>query len=167
MDAFSEFVKANLIPGSISFLLLGLGTGVILLHAGRKTEHWGRRWLTILAGAYLLLSLPVTAGLLEKSLGGGYPRFEAGSEQAVVILGGGGLTYEDDGYSTQILSDSSTLRTLEGLRISHLSNDPWIIVSGGASPESGLTRAESETMRELLLNLGVPAERILIEAELG
>ncbi len=164
MDALVELVKANLIPGSISFLLFGLVAGVILLYAGRRAARWGQRWLTALAVLYLVLSLPVTAGLLEKSLGGSYPRFDTGSEQAVVILGGGGLTYEDDGYSTQILSDSSTLRTLEGLRIYHLLNDPWIIVSGGASPGSGLTRAESETMRDLLLNLDVPAEKILIEA---
>ena len=140
MDALVELVKSNLIPGSLSFLFLGLVTGVILLYAGNKAER-----------------------LLEKSLGGGYPRFDAGSEQAVVILGGGGLTYTDEGYSVQSLSDSSILRTLEGLRIYHLLDKPWIVVSGGASPGSGLTRAESETMNDLLLDLGVPADRIMVE----
>lgn len=159
-----DFIKTALIPGSIGFLLLGLAAGVILLYAGRRSERWGRRWMITLAVLYLVLSLPGTAGLLEQSLGGRYPRFENGPEQAVVILGGGGLTYADNGLTTQILSDSSVLRTLEGLRIYRQLDNPWIIVSGGASPGSGLMRAESETMRDLLLDLGVPVDRILVEA---
>jgi uncharacterized SAM-binding protein YcdF (DUF218 family) len=159
-----DFIKTALIPGSMGFLLLGLAAGLILLYAGDKTERWGRRWLLSLGAAYLALSLPATAGLLERSLGGQYARFESGREQAVVILGGGGLTYRDDGLEVQSLSDASILRTLEGLRIFHQLEEPWIVVSGGPSPQSGLTQAESETMRDLLIDLGAPAGRVLVEA---
>jgi uncharacterized SAM-binding protein YcdF (DUF218 family) len=168
MDPLVELVKANLIPGSISFLLIGLMLGVILLHAGRRARRWGVRWLTALAILYLLLSLPVTAGALAAPLDAGAipgaldPR--AKTAEAVVVLGGGGLSIVNDGVSTQILSESSALRTLEGVRLYRELEDPWVIVSGGTNEKAGLTTAESEAMRDLLIENGVPPSRILVES---
>jgi uncharacterized SAM-binding protein YcdF (DUF218 family) len=168
MDLLVEFVKANLIPGSISFLLTGLILGVIMLHAGRRARRWGLRWLTALAVLYLLLSLPVTAGVLAAPLDAGTPPAKLNprveTAQAVVVLGGGGLSIVSDGASTQVLSESSALRSLEGVRLYRELDHPWVIVSGGTNEKAGLTTAESGAMRDLLLDNGVPAGRILVES---
>jgi len=168
MDALAEFVKANLIPGSLAFLLLGLALGVILLYTGRRMARWGKVWLTSLAALYLLLSLPLTARALAAPLDAGAGPYEAGAAgspiEAIVVLGGGGLSIESGGVSTQTLSESSTLRTLEGVRLYRLLDDPWVIVSGGTNEKAGLTTAESEAMRALLIEQGVPAGRVLVEA---
>jgi len=167
MDVIVEFVKANLIPGSTSFLLIGLALGVILLYAGRKPARWGKRWLTALLVLYVLLSLPVTARALAAPLDAGLQPLELTSiperPGAIVVLGGGGLSIESGGVSAQVLSESSTLRALEGVRLFRMLGAPWLIVSGGPNEKAGLTTAESEAMRDLLLENGVPADRILVE----
>ncbi len=168
MDPLVEFVKSNLIPGSISFLLIGLALGVILLYAGRRAARWGTRWLTALAILYFLLSLPFTAHALAAPLDAGVLPLELGpipeSTEAIVVLGGGGVSIESGGVSTQVLSDSSTLRALEGVRLYRMLDNPWVIVSGGANEKAGLVTAESEAMRDLLIDNGVPSERILVES---
>jgi uncharacterized SAM-binding protein YcdF (DUF218 family) len=168
MDAIAEFVKANLIPGSLPFLLIGLALGVLLLYAGRRAARWGRRWLTAWVILYLLLSLPVTASLLAGPLDAGAEPLDSSlpAEQvdAIVVLGGGGLTIESSGVSTQVLSESSVLRTLAGVRLYRSLDNPWVIVSGGVNEKAGLTTAESEAMRDLLIANGVPAGRILVES---
>jgi uncharacterized SAM-binding protein YcdF (DUF218 family) len=43
----------------------------------------------------------------------------------------------------------------------------WLIVSGGTTDRAGLSTPESETMASSLIELGVPADRILIERASG
>ena len=53
-----------------------------------------------------------------------------------------------------------------GTRLYHRGLAPRIIVSGGSSAaqRGGPTQTEAEAMREVLLALGVPADRIILEA---
>ena len=169
MDLIAEFVKEMVIPGSTMFLTLGLIFGVILLFIGWKTEKWGRRWLLFLSILYVLLSIPFTASLLERGLSAGYEPISSTTEladmDAIVILGGGGGSISAGEFEVNTLSESSVLRAMEGARLYHLLDDPIVIVSGGTNPRAGLLTPESIPMRDTLVELGVPSERILLESD--
>jgi uncharacterized SAM-binding protein YcdF (DUF218 family) len=66
-----------------------------------------------------------------------------------------------------VLSDASVLRGLEGARLYHQLNDPWVIASGGTDTRSGRSTPESIPLKQLLLAQGVPAGRILLESASG
>jgi len=150
MDLAIELIKEMLIPGSTAFLLLGLILGVILLFIGWRTEKWGRRWLLFLSILYVLLSIPIAASLLERGLSVGYEPIRSTAEYADVDA---------------IVSESSALRAMEGARLYQMLDDPIVIVSGGTNPRSGLLTPESEPMRDALMALGVPVQRILLESD--
>ncbi|MGB2896209.1 MAG: YdcF family protein [Anaerolineales bacterium] len=169
MDLIAEFFKEMLVPGSTMFLMLGLIIGVILLFIGWKTEKWGKRWLLFLTLLYLLLSIPLTASLLERGLSAGYEPINSTTEfagvEAIVILGGGGASYRAGELEVNTLSESSALRAMEGARLYQMLNDPIVIVSGGINPRGGLLTPESKPMRDTLVELGVPSQRILLESD--
>jgi uncharacterized SAM-binding protein YcdF (DUF218 family) len=168
MQTIAEFVKQYLLPGTITFFLVGVLVGVVLLFLDERRRRWGRIWLAALVIGYLLLSLSFTSDLLVAVMSSGYERIETPEKltgvDAIVILGGGGATFQvgDDHVTT--LSESSSLRAIEGARLYELAEDPWVIVSGGTNEQAGLVDPESEPMRELLIELGVPTERILMES---
>lgn len=172
MDAIVEFIKANLVPGSFPFLLIAASLGIPGLFL---TEPWRRRsrnWLTGLVLAYWSLSLPACASAIEATLDlGNVPltRAQAGDLglRTIVILGGGIETYHEDGQVLSTLSESTAQRVMEGARLYDLLEDPWVITSGGGGGDS-LTRnggvPESRAMRQALVSLGVPDDRILEES---
>ncbi len=169
MDLIAEFFKEMLIPGSTMFLMLGLIIGVILLFIGWKTEKWGKRWLLFLSMLYLVLSIPLTASLLERGLSAGYEPISSTTEfadvEAIVILGGGGASFRAGELEVNTLSESSALRAMEGARLYQMLDDPIVIVSGGINPRAGLLTPESKPMRDTLVELGVPTQRILLESD--
>jgi len=168
MDWIVELIKEMLIPGSTMFLMIGLILGVVLLFCGWKTEKWGRRWLLFLAILYLLLSIPLTASLLERGLSVGYEPIstitEVSDTEAIVILGGGGASFRAGELEVNTLSESSALRAMEGARLYQMLDDPIVIVSGGTNPRVGLLTPESKPMRDTLVELGVPSHKILLES---
>ncbi len=168
MGMVAEFVKQYLLPGTITFFLVGVLVGVVLLFLDERRRRWGRIWLATLVISYLLLSLSTTADLLVNMISSGYERIETPEElqgvDAIVILGGGGATFQVGDEHITTLSESSSLRAIEGARLYELGEDPWVIVSGGINEQAGLVDPESEPMRELLIELGVPEERILMES---
>ncbi len=169
MDLFAEFFKEMLIPGSTMFLMIGLIIGVILLFIGWKTEKWGRRWLLFLSILYVLLSIPFAASLLERGLSVGYEPISSTTEvagvDAIVILGGGGASFRAGELEVDTLSASSALRAMEGARLYQMLDDPIVIVSGGTNPKAGLLTPESKAMRDALVELGVPNQRIFLESD--
>jgi len=170
MDLLATFVKMNL-PGSTSFLWIGLVLGCVLLFGGKVSKKWGQGLLAGLAVLYVVLATPITVGLLEKGLDHGYGSIESveGLEdiQAIVVLGGGSITYQARGEALNILSEQSSLRVLEGARLYHLLDQPGVIVSGGVSAEPGRITPESQALRDGLLMLGVPLQAIVLESEAG
>ena len=69
------------------------------------------------------------------------------------------------GHSGQIgvLTLGGASRVLEAARIFQILDRPWIVSSGG--PPSGYDMIpESETMKQALVELGVPADRIVLES---
>ena len=169
MELIAEFFKEMLIPGSTMFLMVGLIIGVILLFIGWRTEKWGKRWLLFLTILYLLLSVPLVASLLERGLSSGYEPIDTAAEiadmEAIVILGGGGASFRAGDLEVNTLSNASALRAMEGARLYQLLDDPLVIVSGGTNPKAGLLTPESIPMRDTLIELGVPGERILLESD--
>lgn len=168
MDTIVEWIKQWLIPGSFSFFLLGAAAGVILLNTGERLRRWGQRWLTALVITYAFLAMPPIASGLETTLQGkiGTQNLESQLREidAVVVLGGGGVSYGAGDSQLSMMSESSALRLLEGYRLWKQMDPEWIVVSGGANPRAGLVTPESETMSAALSGFGVPPERILLES---
>jgi uncharacterized SAM-binding protein YcdF (DUF218 family) len=168
METFVEIIKDFLVPGSFAFLILGLTFGVVLLYLRGAGAKWGRRWLTLLAALYWLLSTPLYARALETILTDGYISLShTGGLEAVtgvVVLGGGGATYRASGGEVDSLSEASILRALEGVRVYKMLGDPWVFVSGGINTRDGRSSPESEALQQMMVEAGVPAKRIVLES---
>jgi uncharacterized SAM-binding protein YcdF (DUF218 family) len=170
MDALVEFIKANLVPGSFSFLLIAVTLGIPGLFLKGRWRRWSRVWLTGLILTYWLLSLPACTATIERSLDAGYEPLTLSSASqldlhAVVILGGGIETYGQEGRTISVLSESTAARVLEGARLYALLDDPWVIASGGGGgPQESDRVPESRAMRQALVALGIPEKQILEES---
>jgi uncharacterized SAM-binding protein YcdF (DUF218 family) len=169
IDSLVEVFKAYLLPGSLTFLLLaGTAAAVLLLVEGRwrKIGRWGLVSLIVL---YWVMALPFVSGALVWGLSHRYQaiqtRVEAEGSQAVIVLGGGAVTYEESGARLSVLSDASVLRALEGARLYRLLNPQWVVVSGG--PSDPTAEAESAVLKRAMIQLGVPPGRILEEGRSG
>lgn len=171
MSVLFEFFKAYLIPGSITFLLIGVLAGTVLLYLGGSARRWGSGLLGFLAVLYLILSIPLVARSYERLLSDGSAPLERAAEAqgagAIVILGGGSVTYRARGGEINELSGASSLRVLEGARLYSLLGDLPVIVSGGASELLGVPTPESVPMMQELVDAGVPTSRIVLESRSG
>lgn len=171
MSVLSEFAKAYLIPGSVSFLLIGLLAGMVLLYISKSTRRWGSGLLGFLAVVYLILSVPAVARSYERLLADRSTPIESAAQargaEAIVVLGGGSVTYRARGGEISELSDASALRVLEGARLHALLGDLPVIVSGGASELLNVPTPESVPMSQELIELGVPSSDIVLESRSG
>ena len=87
---------------------------------------------------------------------------------AIVLLGSGSQRFRDwsdNQFSTVDRIGAS--RLLEAARVFRLLNADYIISSGGLLVIRDQNRPSGEAMAEALESLGVPKERILVEAESG
>jgi uncharacterized SAM-binding protein YcdF (DUF218 family) len=169
LENLAELFKSQWIPGSATFFVYGLILAAILLFTRRQLAAWGRRWLIFLTTLGYLLSTPLMASSLVHIISSGYQPLDADGVSthidAIVILGGGGSTYQFGKNQLDMLSNQSSLRVLEGYRLYLTLSPEWVIVSGGTNDRAGVTTPESETMATHLVNLGIPAHHILIERE--
>lgn len=168
LDILAEWVKRWFIPGSFSFFFIGSVIALVLLYLDERRSRWGKRWLTVLITAYLLLATPLVAtgleSMLQGKLGRDFSSQPIGEVDAIVVLGGGGASYTNGSMELSVLSESSALRLLEGLRLWEELEPAWFVVSGGDNPQVGLLTAESETMRANLLEMGVPGDQLLLDS---
>jgi len=83
---------------------------------------------------------------------------------AVVLLGGGADTVHGIGDTTLAVPSGDGLeRVLEAARIFQLTHAEWLISSGGTlDPRQ---ERDGITMRDQLVRIGIPAERIVVESE--
>jgi uncharacterized SAM-binding protein YcdF (DUF218 family) len=166
----SEIVKDVLIPGSVFFLLLGLLSGLLLLHLGPRPALWGRRWLVALSALYFLLSLPIVSSALIDTLRVAdrdhAPERAIGDNPAVlVVIGAGVVSYSANGRSIHEMGRRTAYRVLEASRIYQLTEPAWVIASGGIADPASQIVPESAVIRDQLITLGVPADRILLESQ--
>jgi uncharacterized SAM-binding protein YcdF (DUF218 family) len=171
LAVLAELTKTLLIPGSVPFLLLGMTLAVVLLLMDESRRARGRGLLAALAILYWILSLPIAATGLERLLSSGYGPITEASQaeeaQTVVVLGGGGVTYSTSSGAIDVVSDATAFRLLEAERLYTLLGQPRLVLSGGSPRVREGASAESETMRDVLVERGVPVERILVETESG
>lgn len=171
MGVLAEFAKAYLIPGSVSFLLIGLLVGTVLLYVSKSTRRFGSGLLGFLAAVYLILAIPAVARSYERLLSDESQSIEHAAEaheaQAIVILGGGSVTYRARGLEINELSDATSLRVLEGARLYQLLGELPVIVSGGGSELLNVPTPETVPMVQELVAAGVSAGDIVLESRSG
>jgi uncharacterized SAM-binding protein YcdF (DUF218 family) len=113
-----------------------------------------------------LLSISPTADLLLTPLESKYTPLnpERLPRTGTLVVLSGGASATDYLPVSSRLTQSSTKRLLEAVRLYHLMDRPKIVISGGSgNPFAQVT--ESALMRELLLDLGIPGKRIVIEGK--
>lgn len=83
---------------------------------------------------------------------------------AIVVLGAGVITAAPPERPEPALTDTSD-RLWQGARLYHRGVAPRVIVSGGSymAQRGGPAQTEAQAMREVLVALGVPADRIVME----
>jgi len=84
-----------------------------------------------------------------------------GGSTAVVVLGGGHLHVQGLAETMSVMLPAEAARVLEAARVFHLTRAQWVISSGGAFPGGA---PSSVVMRDALVPLGVPSQRILLES---
>ena len=158
-------LKFLLTPGSLGLLALAMLIGLAARRAGGRLARAGTVWIAVWIGAYVVLSMPAVADRLVMSLAS-VPPFEEGSAHAgaaVIVLGGGAERYTLGDEKVYLMNAGATLRVLEAARVYRLLDAPVVIVSGMSERHGRLP--EVEAMREALIRSGVPAERVVAEAD--
>jgi uncharacterized SAM-binding protein YcdF (DUF218 family) len=165
VGVLADIVKTYLVPGSVLFLLLGLASGVLLLQFGEGSRRWARRWLTGLVVLYWLLAMPLVSDLLARGLtrsdGSLTEASQAAGVTTVVVLSNGLRSYRANGQEVTELQKDTAFNALEAARVYRMVQPRWVIASGG---QADLRVTEADALREVLVKLGVPADRIVLEA---
>ena len=157
-------MKYLLIPGSVTFLILALLPGVLLLFRRKDGGRAGKMWVTALALSYWILSTPVAAiafvNLLSPNFAPVMSVADARGAAAIVVLGAGMEVHRSRGESYGAPTRDVSLRVLEAARVYRLLGGVPIITTGGL----GSTQySEAGMMAHQLEQLGVPAEKIIKE----
>jgi len=159
---FSVFyvIKYAALPPSLIFILLVVGLFLSLT----RRRPWGLACIGLGLLLYGCLSMGATARILIRPLETAYPflgRDRLPPQGTLVVLGGGVSPLEDFPASDR-LGRASLRRAVEAVRLYHLMGGPEILVSGGpGNPFSPV--AEAPVMREFLVGVGIPEEKIIVE----
>ena len=128
-----------------------------------------RAFLTV-AAAYTLSSMYVVPYLAGRVLSLGYKPLQSAEiparHAAIVVLGSGSFTvknWSDEKFS--LVDPVAASRVLEAARVYRFAEAPWIISSGGLARRTGERTASGTTMRDALVRLGVPPDRIIVETD--
>jgi uncharacterized SAM-binding protein YcdF (DUF218 family) len=168
MQAVVEALKEFARPASLTFFVAVLAVGVALAFI-RRTQRLARWYFAAALATCWIVTSPACAERLVQWRGGGYRPLvspaDARGATVVVVLGAGNETIQARGLTLNRISWAGALRVLEGARLYLLLDRPTIIVSGGVTGRDEGARPEAEAMRNAILQLGVPADHIVIEAE--
>jgi len=163
-----DFLKENLRPSGVLFMLAVLTPGTVLLFVP-SLARWGRRWLAAVVVLYALLSSQLGASLLARTLTGGYRPLasaeEARGARVIVVLGAGSVNLRASGRQLSSVTAEAGLRVLEAARLFDLLNGPLVIASGGVTERDRGAAPESVALQRALIALGVGADRIVLESE--
>ena len=167
----TELSRRLLFPGSIGFLLLGLLVGVVALYGRTRIARLGRIWVTVLTVGYLAISTPFGADLLVWGLSRGFSPItspaEARHATAIVVLASNSDIHAAHGRQIEHISRTSALRVFEAARLYDMLPGSLVFTSGGPSGYGPETRSLAELLGEELVLLGIPRDRIVIEARSG
>src|SRR5262245_16327796 len=167
MVAGSDLLRYVLSIGGAIALMLGVSLWLLARPASRPA----RRVLLVGALAFAAISMYGTQYLIARAMSAGFKPFTAadaarGRRTAVVVLGSGGIEVEDwSGRTFAVVDPSAAARVLEASRVFMLVDPATVISSGGNSHADDPRRPTGEIMRDALVVLGVPPDRILVETE--
>jgi len=144
-----------------------LVAGVIWLYARPKARA-SRVFLALIAVGYTLASIYAVPHTVERWMGARFhPLTRADvppGRTVVVLLGSGSYRRQDwSDFTFSVLDPIGAERTLEAARVYRLVHPAWVISSGGLIDPAEPEDPAGEIMRESLVRLGVPAERIIVE----
>jgi uncharacterized SAM-binding protein YcdF (DUF218 family) len=163
-----DFLKEFMRPSHMGCMLTLLTPGVVLLFVPSRARL-GRRWVAAVVVFYLLLSSPVGARLLVRTLTSGYQPLttaaDARGATAVVVLGAGSVNLRASGRQLSSVTMEAGLRVLEAARLFDLLNRPLVIASGGVTEHDKDAAPESLALRRALVALGVSTDRIVLESD--
>jgi|SRR5581483_2402330 len=168
LESVAAFLKGFLRPVSVSFVVLALTVGVLLTWSRRLWRIAPLYWLLLLV-LYAGLAMPPVAEWLDAAASSGIGRLERASDaqgaKTIVVLGAGSRTYRDGAVAVDMAMPGTVMRTMEGARLYHLLGSPTVILSGGVTDvDTPDARPESEAMRNVILTLGVPPEKVVLES---
>src|SRR5262249_45882301 len=168
IDALVDAAKLFARPTSLTFFVALLAIGVALSF-WRRTQRAARWYFTALLASYWVLASPACAERLVRWQGRAYQPLASAAEargaRLVIVLGAGNNTMPFGDLAINQVSLGGGLRLLEGARLYRLLDGPTMLVSGGVTGRHEGARAEAEAMRIALVQLGVPSDRVTIEAE--
>lgn len=163
----STLVKSFFVPGSISFLVLGLALAVVLLYGTERTKRWGRAWLTFLVLAYTFLATPLGADLVAGPLIRSFKPILS-AEQAkgidtLVVLSAGTEVYRAYGQEVSEMGKRTSYNALEAARLYRLLGVRTIVATGGIVTPGSQREPEAQILATGLVRLGIPRDRIIVE----
>ena len=132
----------------------------------RPASRAARAWLVAIVVAYTLVSTYPIPHAVARALSGAYAplarRDVPAGRTAVILLGSGSFTeYDWADDRAAVLDPHGLSRTVEAARIYRLIDPVWVICSGGLIGPDNPDAPLSETMKSTLVQLGVPAARII------
>ena len=134
----------------------------------RPHSRMARRVALAVAVAYLLASVYAVPAFVVSVLARPYHRFVAadvrGGRVALVVFGAGDEDVAGWTDHVAIPNAVAASRVLEAQRVYRLVQPEWIVSSGGNPDVADESEPSSVNMRKLLVELGVPASRIILES---
>jgi uncharacterized SAM-binding protein YcdF (DUF218 family) len=167
MVAGADVIRYLLSAGGVILLVLIASLWVFFSSRSRRAA----RGLLALAVTLTLLGNVGVQLLVFRALVGSLMPFKAGDapaarRTAIVILGSGSFDAEDwDGRRISTPDRAGAARVLEAVRVFALLHPAIVISSGGNPHPERRSTPGGETMRELLVTLGIPNDRIVLEAQ--
>jgi uncharacterized SAM-binding protein YcdF (DUF218 family) len=161
MGALLRFVFSSSAP------IVALCLDAVWLSRRPSSAHL-RRFAIAAALFYLFASLAIVPYGVSRLMTMGYHQFRgedvAAGTTAIVLLGGGDDFIQGWTDEITVTTPSEAERVLEATRVFKLIAPAWIISSGGRPEPQDRGEPSAITMRDELVRLGVPRDRILLEA---
>lgn len=154
---------------SSSGAIVSLIVGVAWLFSRPKSRA-PRFFLLLVAVSYALASIYPVPHAVERLLGAPYRQLTREDvppgRTVIVLLGSGTYTRESWANTRKSVPDPIGLeRTLEAARVFQVIEPAFVISSGGVIEPEPPANAAGETMKDTLVSLGVPPDRIIVEHE--
>jgi len=144
-----------------------LSSCAVLWMIARPRSRAARRTVIAIVLAYGFASIRVVPWALSRPLVRDFHEFRRadvrGRTAAIVLLGSASFTVHQRHQKIAVIDRGGAARVLEAAHVFRQFESSWIISSGGAAPGFDL-EPNSVTMRDALIKLGVPPDRIVLES---
>lgn len=148
-------------------LVFALTAVLLVLLWWPSTRLIARTAVTALAAALLLMSMPAIPYAVDQALvdDRAFVASDLPDARAVVLMGAATTTVLGRAEDLRILTPVAAARVLETARVFRALKQPWVISSGGMTAPSRARQPPSLAMRDALVELGIPPDRIITESK--